>query len=156
MRRKDRKLDSENETMMILQEGKTIQLAFVDGEEPYIVTMNYGYEQGSSGLRIYFHSALEGRKIDCLKRNPHVCFTVVLCDNFVAGEKACNYGMKYRSVVGTGTLRIVEDSVERKKGLDLLMEHCTGKRNWEYEEQMLARTLVLCLEVKEFSGKQKK
>jgi nitroimidazol reductase NimA-like FMN-containing flavoprotein (pyridoxamine 5'-phosphate oxidase superfamily) len=65
---------------------------------------------------LYFHSANEGRKIECIESNPNVCFTIAISDPFVTGEKACNYGMKYRSVVGYGNIRIVEDTNERITG----------------------------------------
>lgn len=155
MRRKDRELNSEN-VIDVLSIGKVAQIAFVDNGQPYIVTLNYGYCVNDNMTKLYFHSANEGRKIDCIKTNPEVCFTVAISDPFVAGEKACNYGMKYRSVVGYGKIRIVEEPVERIKGLNLLMKQVTGKDSWDYDDDMLKRTTVSCIDVQSISGKSKK
>lgn len=156
MRRKDRELDSIDQVTDVLKCGKIAQIAFVDNCQPYIITMNYGYVVTENKIRLYFHSANEGRKIECIKNNPYVCFTVALCDSLGTGEKACNYGMKYRSVVGYGNIRIVEDKDERITGLDLLMKQYTGKGDWDYEEEMLKRTTVFCIDVDAITGKSKK
>ena len=39
---------------------------------PYVVPVNYAYVEG----KILFHCALEGQKLDCIRANPNVCFTV--------------------------------------------------------------------------------
>ncbi len=156
MRRKDRELNSFDEMIDALHCGKVSQIAFVDNGQPYIVTMNYGYCIDENNLKLYFHSANEGRKINCIQNSPDVCFTIAICDPFVAGENACNYGMKYRSVVGYGKIRIVEDYNERIAGLNLLMKQVTGKDSWEYESEMLKRTTVSCIDVVSITGKRKK
>lgn len=156
MRRKDRELCSTDEIEDVLRCGKIAQVAFIDNSQPYIVTMNYGYVNSDNEIKLYFHSANEGRKIDCINNNPDVCFTIAICDPFVAGEKACNYGMKYRSVVGYGKIRIIDDMNEKIAGLNLLMNQYTGKSNWEYDDEMLKRTTVTCIDVQSISGKRKK
>ncbi len=156
MRRSDREIKTNDDLIDILDAGKIIQIAFIDGDEPYIVTLNYGYIRNDEKLRLYFHSANEGRKIECIKNNPKVCFTIAVCDPFVRGEKACSYGMKYRSIVGYGTMRIVESSEERISGLNILMKQYTGKDSWDYDDEMVKKTTVSCLEVESISGKRKK
>jgi len=156
MRRTDRQVNTKEALFDILKAGKIIQIAFIDNDEPYIVTMNYGFIWNSDDkIRLYFHSANEGRKIEIIKKNPRVCFSISICDPFVAGERACNYGMKYRSVVGYGKIRIVEDNEEKLSGLNLLMDQYTGKSDWNYEDEMLKKTTVSCLEVEQISGKRK-
>jgi nitroimidazol reductase NimA-like FMN-containing flavoprotein (pyridoxamine 5'-phosphate oxidase superfamily) len=155
MRRKDRELNSMNEITDVLKCGKVAQIAFIDNGHPYIITMNYGYYIDGKTIKLYFHSANEGRKIECIKNNPDVCFTVAICDPFVAGEKACNYGMKYRSVVGYGKIQIVEAHDERIAGLNLLMKQVTGKESWDYDSEMLKRTTVSCIDIQSVTGKRK-
>lgn len=155
MRRKDRELNNYDEICEILKLGKIAQIAFIDNNEPYIVTLNYGFMYQDEKLKLYFHSAKDGKKIDCIRSNPNVCFTIAICDPFVVGEKACNYGMKYRSVVGYGLMRLVEKSDERQLGLDLLMKQYTGKDAWDYDNEMLLKTAVMCIEVTKITGKRK-
>lgn len=156
MRRSDRELTLKEDLINILDDGKIIQIVFIDGSEPYIVTLNYGYIWNEEKLKFYFHSATEGRKIDCIRKNPKVCFSISICDPFIEGEKACNYGMKYRSIVGYGNMRIIEDENERIAGLNLIMKQYTGKDNWEYENAMMKKTMVTSLEVERMTGKRKK
>lgn len=42
---------------------------------PYVVPLNYVWFEG----KIYFHGATEGRKMEILKKNANVCFTVSEC-----------------------------------------------------------------------------
>lgn len=154
MRRTDRELTLKDEIADVLKEGKTIQIAFIDGNEPYIVTLNYGFARNGDKLRLYLHSANEGRKIDCIRNNPHVCFEISICDSLVHGENACNFGMRYRSVLGYGEMKIVENVDEKILGLNLLMKQYTGKDNWIFNENMLEKTTVICLDVNRISGKR--
>jgi len=157
MRRIDRQINTKEELRSILKEGKVIHVAFQDIHEPYMVTMNYGFTWGADAMpRFYFHCAPEGRKVVIINANPRVCFSVYLCDPFVTGEKACNYGMKYRSVVGYGTMRPARDNEEKAAGLNLLMEQYTGKSAWSYDDDIMKKTAVYCLEADRISGKQKK
>ncbi len=156
MRRANRELKTNEEILDVLDSGKIIQIAFIDKEEPYIVTLNYGYVLENEKLKLFFHSANEGRKIDCIKNNPNVCFSISICDPLVEGENACNYGMKYRSVIGYGKIRIIENDEERLEGLNMLMKQYTGKDNWTYNDEMLKKTTVSCLEVEKINGKRKK
>jgi len=156
MRRTDRELLKPEEITDVLSAGTIAQIAFIDGQESYIVTMNYGFSDDPSGLKLYFHCANQGRKIDCIRNNPQVCFTISICDPFTPAAKACGYGMKYRSVVGYGKIRIITDDTERITGLNQLMKQYTGKDSWEYDQEMLKKTTVFCLDVERISGKQRK
>ena len=157
MRRKDRELKNEQEILDVLAAGEIAQIAFVEDGEPYIVTMNYGYEQEGEWLQLYFHSAREGRKIECIKKNPRVCFTVALPGDLVTGERACDYGMKFSSVVGYGTLSILESEQERLHGLKILMKQFTESANkeWEFDPHVMHATTVLRLDVETITGKRK-
>jgi uncharacterized protein len=156
MRRADRLSTDKDEIAKILTEGKIIHIAFQDENEPYIVTMNYGYDFMDDNFKFYFHSAREGRKIEIIKVNSRVCFSISICDPFVTGEKACNYGMKFRSIVGYGRIQIITDENLRNYALNKLMENYTGENNWKYEEDILKMTTVTCLEVEKYTAKIKK
>lgn len=73
MRRKDR-LIAKTETLDILQKGEYGVLSTVSNQnEPYGVPVNYCCQDNF----IYFHCALEGKKIDNLNNNAAVSFCVV-------------------------------------------------------------------------------
>ena len=76
---------------------------------PYIVPLNYVYYQG----KIYFHCALEGRKLDNLAANNRVCFEVSRLDKKVFAPLPCKCSTRYTSALVFGTAGIVTD-LERK------------------------------------------
>ncbi|ULQ59526.1 pyridoxamine 5'-phosphate oxidase family protein [Brucepastera parasyntrophica] len=156
MRRHDREVTDKNEIKKILLEGDVCHLAFFDGTEPYIVTMNYGFFWDEK-LSLYFHSAKEGRKIDIIPEHPMVCFSIDTGHELVSAKHACGWSMKYKSLVGTGLLELVADPDEKIRGMNLLMEHYAGEAGpYNYENRILEQTTVLRLQVNSFSGKEKK
>lgn len=75
MRRAEKRAISKEDTIKLLKEGKRGVLAVAGDEDyPYAFPINYLYEEGEN--KIYFHSALAGHKVDSIKRNPKVCFTI--------------------------------------------------------------------------------
>jgi nitroimidazol reductase NimA-like FMN-containing flavoprotein (pyridoxamine 5'-phosphate oxidase superfamily) len=126
---------------------------FADGA-PYIIPLNFGFEWENE-LRIYFHCANQGRKLDLIQANPRAGFELDVGHELVTGEKACDWGMKFASLVGDGTIRVVSDPAERKRGLDLLMVHYSFPGVPSYSDEMLRAVTVLCLEVREVTGKRK-
>ena len=63
--------------------------------------------------------------------------------------------MNYKSIVGTGIISIVEDEQERKRGLNTIMKHYTGKDNFVFDDEILNMTCILRLEIEEMTGKKK-
>ena len=80
----------------------------VVGEDgyPYGVPLNYAWLDG----KVYFHSAPEGAKLDAIRRDPRVCFTVTSRAELLPGELSTDYA----SAILFGRARIVEDAEERK------------------------------------------
>lgn len=75
MRRAEKKAISQEETIKLLKEAKRGVLAVAgDDDYPYAVPVNFFYDEAAG--KIYFHSSLAGHKVDSMKRNPKVCFTV--------------------------------------------------------------------------------
>lgn len=62
--------------------------------------------------------------------------------------------MRFQSIVGNGLVSMVTEAEEKKRGLSLLMEHSTGKRNWDFDERMLNSVVVFKLEVTKMSCKE--
>lgn len=152
MRRSNREITSIEEIEQVLRDSKVCRLAMVDAGMPYIVPLNYGYEDHV----LYFHCAREGRKIDILKKNNVVCFEVDTDMVVVEGPVACDYTAQYRSVIGTGKAFFVTDYDEMKKGLDILMQQYVkgGTTAFEYPEAMLDRIFLIKVIVDEMTGKK--
>lgn len=62
MTKRERQITDRNE---ILDRSMIVHLGLVDGDEPYVVLMNYGYTMDEDGaLSIDVHGAVKGRKLD--------------------------------------------------------------------------------------------
>ena len=155
MRKKDREIKDTKELEEILQKADVCRIAFAVDGVPYIVTMNFGYIWKDQ-LTLYFHCAKEGKKLELMKKNNMVCFEMDIDHELVQSENACDWGMKYRSIVGLGSLESITDEEEKKKGLDCIMDHYGFSGKKEYNEKVLNLTEILRLTVTEFTGKKKK
>lgn len=148
MRRADREITDQAELQAMLAGQKVLHLGLWDGQEPYVVPMNYGYD----GTALYMHSALEGRKIEILRQGPRVCFTVTAEQQVVPAEVACGWSAKYRSIIGYGTATVLETPEEKAAGLDVIMRQFTD-RSFEYKAEALAKTAVIRIDIAEMTGK---
>ncbi|OQX60886.1 MAG: hypothetical protein B5M51_09570 [Anaerolinea sp. 4484_236] len=58
MRRSDREITDQAAIEAIIHEAEFCRLALVDGGQPYIIPLSFGYRDKV----LYFHSAVEGEK----------------------------------------------------------------------------------------------
>ena len=153
MTRREREVTDINEIIKILDTAKVLHLGLVDGDEAYVVPMNYGYTLEGDKLTVYLHGAKRGRKLDVMRANPKVFFEAE-CDLVpFEGDIACRYGIAYSSVMGKGLAEIIDENVEeKKKALSLLMKTQTGK-NFEFEDKMVAFVSIIKITVSEFTAK---
>jgi uncharacterized protein len=154
MRRKDREIIDPVEIRDILDRADVCRIAFAVDNEPYIVTLNFGYSW-TDRLSLFFHCARDGRKLSMMDRNDRVCFEMDVDHELKRGEKACDWGMGYRSLVGTGCLSRIDHPTEKLEGLDHIMNHYGSNGKNEYIDRILNATEVLKLRVTEFSAKKK-
>jgi len=152
MRRKDREIKNYDQLLEILSQADTCRLAFSNDNIPYIVAMNYGFVEGEKTV-LYFHTAKKGKKLDMLANNNYVCFQVDTNHNLISGDKACDYTMTFKSIVGYGNIEIVDEKNEKILALNKIMQHYTDKKVWEYPDRMLNATCILKLTVTEMTGK---
>ena len=153
MRRREKEIGDEAEMRGIVAKARFAQVALSRGGEPYVVTMNHGFD-GDRGA-LYFHCAHEGKKIDFIRENGIACATVVEDHGYKHGE--CDHA--YRSVVMNGKIEIVEDLAEKKHGLKVLLDHQekepdpVEKRTLP-DDQAYERVGVLKLTIETMTGKQ--
>ena len=154
MTKRELQITDEQQIRAILDAGKVLHLGLCVDNEPYVVPMNYGYCLEEGRLVIYLHSALQGRKLDMIRRNPKVFFE--LDCNWVPfeGEKPCQYGLSYSSVMGRGTAEIVEDVEEKKKAMSLLMKTQTEKE-FTFEDRLVSIVAVIRIDVAEYTAKHR-
>ena len=64
MRRKDREVTELEAVKEIIRQCDVLRLGLADGDYPYIVPMNFGWEEKEGRLYFYLHGAAEGRKAE--------------------------------------------------------------------------------------------
>lgn len=153
MRRKDRQVQDLNEIKAILESANIMHLGMTENGKPYVLPLNYGYELEENCLRLYFHSAVSGRKIDILKNNPDV-FCEIASEHGVygEGEEACVYGYHFASVMGEGKAEILKEHDEKLTALERIMERQTGRAGYVYE-MALDKVAVVKITIKAFTAK---
>lgn len=150
--RREQEITDINEIIRILDESKIAHIGLVDGDEPYVVPMNYGYIMENGKLTIYLHGAKRGRKLDLIRANPKVFFEAE-CDLVpFEGDVACRYGLAYSSIMGKGTAEIIEDVEEKKLALSVLMKTQTGK-DFVFEDKMTTIVSIIKINVSQYTAK---
>ena len=126
MRRKDREVLGDENIAKIIEQCTTVHVAMTDDADaslPYVIPLSFGYNLNSGVLELYFHCAHVGKKLDCIRKNPNVAFSMCVENRIEIHEDVyCKSGRFYASVVGQGKAEIVEDVTEKCRGLSLLME----------------------------------
>ena len=151
MRRKQFEITDPAIIEEILSGSEVCRIAMIDNGRPYIVPMNYGYRENA----IFFHSSPLGKKIEILKADNRVCFEIEFSSQIIRGEKPCDWGTKYRSVIGYGTIEFITDLSGKREGLDIIMSHYGKTGNNEYSEKEVENVLILKLHIEEITGKQR-
>jgi uncharacterized protein len=153
MRRKDREIIDRESMLQVLKKATICRIAMSDNGIPYIVPLNFGFEAGSN-LVLYFHCAPQGRKLEILRTQNNVCFEAEADTKVISGQKACDWSMQYRSVIGYGVIEEVKNEDEKVHGMNILMRHYAGDADFEYDPNLLKRTTVLKLTINTMTGKE--
>ena len=148
MRRFKQLLD-EQAVKEILNNATNGVLSLVDSAgEPYGVPISYAYDGAGS---IYFHSAVNGHKIECIEANSSCSFCVVAQDMVVPDE----FTTYFRSVIVKGTIHAVIARDEMIKGLLLLCEKYSPGIDPDAEiSKCINHVSVLRLDIDSMTGKE--
>ena len=164
MRRKDREVLGDENIAKIIEQCTTCHVAMVDDAGvPYVIPLSFGYSLESGVLELYFHCAHVGKKLDCIRKNPNVAFSMCVENRIeIHEDNYCKSGRFYASVVGQGKAEIVEDVAEKCRGLSLLMErqaagapHLGAPHKFEFTPEQAATVTVFKITSTNFTGKAK-
>lgn len=149
MRRKDKEIDDINEMESVISESNVLRLALSLDDKPYIVPMCFGYD----GKSFYVHGALKGKKIDILRKNKFVSFELDSNTEIVMEEKACDWGMRFKSIIGFGKAKILENFNDKKDALTIIMKQYSDK-DFEFTEASIDSTAVIQISIESMTGKK--
>lgn len=153
MTRRERQITDREQILDILDRCLVVHIGLVDGDEPYVVPMNYGYTMEENGtLALYLHGATQGRKLDLMRKNSNV-FIEMECDvEPFQGDVACKYGTSYKSLMGRGRAVILEDPQEKMRALSLFMKTQTGE-DFTFNERLVSVVSLIRIDVTEYTAK---
>ena len=154
MTKRELKITDMDEIQKILDTCKVLHLGLALDGEAYVVPMNYGYCLEDGKLTLYLHSALRGKKLDMMRRNPKVFFEIDCDHKPFEGDLPCQYGMVYSSILGRGTATLVEDMEEKKQAMSILMKTQTGK-DFTFEDRLVTIVTVIRIDVAEYTAKHR-
>lgn len=151
MRRSEKEITDRSEIDAVIRRSKVCRLGLSDHGQPYVVPLCFGYD----GHVLYLHCAGEGRKLDILRQNANVCVEFDVFEGVIEASKACQWGMRYQSVMGFGIARFIEDREEKRKALSLLMAQYTQDGfAVSIPEDAVTRTVIIRIDIRELTGKQ--
>ncbi len=155
MRRADREVTDPEKILEMVRRCTCCRIGFCDDGKVYIVPLSFGFAKTGNTYVFYFHSAREGRKLDLIRKNPDVGFEMDSDYEIIAGDVACDYSARFRSIIGNGTLSMVESMEEKRLGLTLIMEQQAGRQDWVFHDKMVDAVAVFKLTVTEMSCKER-
>ena len=152
MRKSNLEIRDKARIEQIMRTAQICRLGLCKDDRPYIVPVNFGYD----GERIYFHTALEGMKIDYFAANMQVCFEVE-CDVKVLpnADDACKWETDYVSVIGFGAVEEIVQPEMKVDALNKIIEHYSV-RQCSFDPQKVAKTRLWVVRIESLTGKEHK
>jgi uncharacterized protein len=151
MRKANREIKDRSAIRAIMEEALVCRLGLSDDGAPYVVPMNFGLGENC----LYLHCAMEGRKLDILRRNDRVCFEMDLLREIKQGPVSCGWGARYESVIGFGRAVFVVDPAGKRLALDRIMDHYGARGPYAYPDDILDKTAILRIEIESLTSKRR-
>lgn len=136
--------------LLVLKNAKFCHLGMSMDNMPYVVTVNFGYDMDY----LYFHSSQKGRKNATIASNSNVCFELNYGGEIYSNKNACNWGTKFRSLIGEGVAERIDDEGQKILALKAIMKKYSGTSEHEFNNQVMTHTNVYRVSLKNISVKQ--
>jgi nitroimidazol reductase NimA-like FMN-containing flavoprotein (pyridoxamine 5'-phosphate oxidase superfamily) len=139
----------------ILDEALICHFGYLRAGRPVVLPMTHA----RLGETLYLHCSTGSGPMLGARAAPTgvpVCVTVTLVDGLVLARSAMHHSLNYRSVVITGTARLVHGRQEKLRALAALLDHVVSGRAADSRTpngRELAATAVLALELVEVCAK---
>lgn len=150
MIRKEKEITEIDEINAILDSSQICRIAMSDNDMPYIIPMNFCRTENS----IFIHSAKSGKKIEILKKNNRVCIETEAYCELKKSDKPCSTGMKFKSVVASGTAEIITDPDVKLFALNLFTKKYTSLASYIFSEKDVSGVEIIKISISEITGKK--
>lgn len=154
IRRKEKAISDTESMLSILKRTQYVTLAMCDNNEPYLVTLSHGYDESKNC--IYFHCAMEGKKVDVLRKNNLVWGQALLDYGYSTGQ--CTH--KYATTQFMGRVTFLVDRTEKRHGLGVIAHQLEKNPELVLKEQIKGDSLetvnVGRIDIEYMSGKKSK
>lgn len=145
-------IESCEEMEKILREETMGFLGLCMDGMPYVVPLNYGYFEG----KILFHCALTGKKLDYMKANPQVCFTVGRqYGKVVRHPQGALCHVDHDSVICYGIAQIIENMEERWEILNRF-NRCLQPDAEEIPLEAISKCYAVEIKITKMTGRQQR
>jgi nitroimidazol reductase NimA-like FMN-containing flavoprotein (pyridoxamine 5'-phosphate oxidase superfamily) len=138
----------------IIDSSPICHVGFSLDEQPYVVPMAVGRD----GETVLLHGSVVSRVLQNLSDGLSCCVTVTHLDGLVLARSSFNSSMNYRSLMVFGSATLITDQEEKKRGLDVLVEHLAPGRLADLRpstRKELNATTLLKLPLETFSIKSR-
>jgi len=150
LRRKDRAITEEEAIALLNRAEYGVLSTISENGEPYGVPLNFCVIDHC----LYFHSAIEGRKIDNIKQNKSVSFCVVGNTEILPDQ----FGTSYESVIVSGEVEEIFD-MNKQIGLEGLVRKYSQEffdKGMKYIEGLREKTRVFKITINHLTGKARR
>ena len=137
----------------IIRKCDSCVIALNDDGFPYVVPLNFGLDIEGDQVYLYFHCAMEGKKLDLIRKDNRVTFEMDCEHNFILYEERMSCTMGYASVIGHGTMEFVSNE-DKLKSLKILMRQYHAE-DFQFNTDMIPVTTVLKMTVTDMTGKRR-
>ena len=134
----------------VLKNGQFCHLGIANDNIPYVVAVNFGYDDDY----LYFHGSQKGKKVDMININPNICFEVNYGGEVFSNKQACNWGTKFRSIIGNGKAELITNDEIKKTALLAIMRKYSGNNDHEFNEHVVVHTNVYRVSLKDVTARQ--
>jgi hypothetical protein len=146
-----KEITRQDEMLDIIKRCNVCHVGFVDGDKPYVLAFNFGFENN----KIYLHCAQEGKKLNIIKKNNNVCVYFDIDHDLFARheEVACSYRMRYRSVMISGKAKLLDDFEEKVSALKIFMKQYS-ERSFEFSKPAVGNVNIISIEIEKMTGRK--
>ncbi len=149
MRRGEKEIKEKEAIESIIRRSLVCRLGLADADQPYVVPLCFGYENST----IYFHGALEGRRIDIIRKNANVCCEFEAEAEVMPAEEVCQWAVKYQSVIAFGKAAVVESTEGKTRALAVIMRQYSNEE-FQFPRDTVEKTAVIKVDIESMTGKQ--